>query len=480
MYCFPYPHASSVQPLQVPYLASSVYSLKAQYSFPTFYTPLSPEQLQTYGLKPGHSANLFGLLVSPPSAAIIQSWLFYGLATEALGRDVQHKEFWENGNVDHSQATIDLRIAGWFGSELQARFQRLRKTLGEDEYNLHKKLLRSYCTVTLTVLGLQEFQDEDGTDEACLVLLSVHMLIYLIGSILEDGEFLHASFESKSTRLLVRRMLRNGCCRKRLNFINSSRIAYPTLYFLASIWPQTFGDQSHETCTASTCNVLIPLQEPRHRKEDCLCGQIRVPLEKVLKIVSRGSIPLVRIETLPTGELNLEIIPYIRGIRFIAISHVWADRQFGSTSNSLPRCQLAHLGDLLAGIPPTIDDNGFRDLIPARLAKHMTQPFASQARYFWLDTFCIPQSEEDVDLRLKAIESMNLIYAAAAHTLVLDADLQAFHAGRFPTSLISGTAPTYNAPTNEMLLDTLAMISTSRWMGRAWSVTKSGTQLDVD
>jgi hypothetical protein len=40
---------------------------------------------------------------------------------------------------------------------------------------------------------------------------------------------------------------------------------------------------------------------------------------------------------------------------------------------------------------------------------------------FWLDTFCIPQAPAQAVLRRKAINMMNLVYAAVSQTLILDA-----------------------------------------------------------
>ncbi|KAI9766766.1 MAG: hypothetical protein M1839_004770 [Geoglossum umbratile] len=90
--------------------------------------------------------------------------------------------------------------------------------------------------------------------------------------------------------------------------------------------------------------------------------------------------------------------------------------------------------------------------------------------YFWLDSFCIPQAIEHADLRSKAIESMNLIYATASHTFVFDKGLQVLDAGRRPASLAHGGRPTYYSPQDENLLDVVAYIYASNWMGRAWTL----------
>jgi hypothetical protein len=63
---------------------------------------------------------------------------------------------------------------------------------------------------------------------------------------------------------------------------------------------------------------------------------------------------------------------------------------------------------------------------------------------------------------------MNLIYAAAAQTLVFDSGLQKLDAGQRPSSLAHGGRPAYYAPADKNLVDVLAHLCASNWMGRAW------------
>lgn len=65
---------------------------------------------------------------------------------------------------------------------------------------------------------------------------------------------------------------------------------------------------------------------------------------------------------------------------------------------------------------------------------------------------------------------MNLIYAMASHTLVFDKGLQALDVGQRPASLAYGGRPTYYNPQDENLLDVVAYIYASNWMGRAWTL----------
>lgn len=102
------------------------------------------------------------------------------------------------------------------------------------------------------------------------------------------------------------------------------------------------------------------------------------------------------------------------------------------------------------------------------LVVFLIAPPSRAYEYFWLDSFCIRQAVGHADLRSKAIESMNFIYAAASHTFVFIKGVQALDAGRRPASLAHGGRPIYFSPRDENLRDVVAYIYALNWMGRVW------------
>lgn len=104
----------------------------------------------------------------------------------------------------------------------------------------------------------------------------------------------------------------------------------------------------------------------------------------------------------------------------MAISHVWADGLGNKQANALPKCQLRSLQTIIEGLP--LNFRHRYNPLDVALAQRRT-------RYLWLDTFCIPvrpgsQTLQVDRVRQMAINSMSLIYANAAPTLVLDAELR--------------------------------------------------------
>ena len=480
-YCFPYPQDSDVPPLRVPYVATTHrYSIDGPYTFESFYNSRFPNDIQNLLRQaPASMASKYRvskLQVRPPPASIIQAWLFFGLASEALGRDVAHDEFLEDN-------AIDLRMPSWFWSEFVSSWIRLRDDLPQQEYEQKVQQLNLCCTSANCFLGALDLDlarhptdppRYDGNSPLGVVLLSVHMLLYLISGSEIPGspQVLRSGFGYRSTDLLIQRMTsEGGWCRKRVNVVESPGLSYPTLYFLSSVRPRRANKEYHQSCTPRSCLVRTGLVEPLHRTPGCGCRDVPVPLEPVLKIVGGGGIPLIRIRQSPPGDFRLEVVPYARMLRFAAISHVWADRQLGSTKNALPTCQVEHLASILASLPQK--SGAYEGLLPTFIRSPKPSELsrnASNEWYFWLDTFCIPQKDEHSQLRNQAIGSMNLIYTEATETLGLDHALQTFDAGQQPHSLRLAGPPTFYAPADENLLDVTAQICASNWMGRSWTL----------
>ncbi|KAF5984225.1 hypothetical protein FCOIX_2728 [Fusarium coicis] len=287
--------------------------------------------------------------------------------------------------------------------------------------------------------------DDDKLTE---ILLSVHMLSYLVAYVLDSNTLKVAktSINSASTKLLKRRMMKNGWCEKRLNFLDASPMSYPEFYFISSLKPPRINAEDHSGCSSDKCLVTNKLSMPLHRTEECLCEDIVVPVERVKTIVASGGIPLVRIIQSPLGKIELQVVPYTPSFEY--------------------------LGEVLSSLPTSIEDWGLREWIANWWSSRPgdIEPPSRTYEYFWLDSFCIPQAIDDADLRGGAIESMNLIYAAASHTFVFDKGLQALDAGRRPASIATYGRPTYYSPQDEDLLDVVAYIYASNWMGRAWTL----------
>ena len=474
MSCFPYPRDTDVESIRVPLIARTEYSITGQLNFSDFFQRVLDAETQKIKAaeSDGQEGTSFSLSHSLASAS--QSWLFFGLASEALGRNIRHEEF-AGADPDGPHLSIDVRIPEWYWWELKARWAELDDSLTAAEFKAKRaQLVESYERAQILVIYMDLLANGLDDDKLTKILLSIHMLLYLVACVLDSDtlKLTQTNTRFASTKLLKRRMVKNGWCEKRLNFQDASPMSHPAFYFLSSLKPPCINAADHSSCCSERCLVTSKLAEPLHRTDECLCEDVVVPVDRMNAIVASGGIPLVRITRSPLGKTELEVVPYTPSSRFIAISHVWADQQFGSAQNYLPKCQVGYLEEVLSSLPTPVNQWGLREWVanwrstrPGEIA-----PPSRAYEYFWLDSFCIPQAVEHADLRSKAIESMNLIYAAASHTLVFDKGLQALDAGRRPASLAHGGRPTYYSPQNEDTLDVVASIYASNWMGRAWTL----------
>lgn len=474
MYCFPYPRDTDVGPIRVPLIAQTQYLITGQTNFSDFFEKAFDAELQKSKAGKLNERDGTASSLSSPLASTIQSWLFFGLASEALGRNIRPEEFADTG-PDGQQFSIDLRIPEWYWWELKARWDELNDSLTAAEFEAKRaQLKKMYKSAQIIVIYIDFLANSLGDDKLTEVLLSMHILLYLVATVLDPDalKVTQTITSSASTKLLKSRMIKNGWCEKRLNFLHSSPMSYPAFYFLSSLRPPRITAEEHSSCSSNACLVTGKLSKPLHRISTCLCEDIVVPIHKVNKIVAFGGIPLIRITRSSLGKTELEVVPYTPSSRFIAISHVWADQQFGSDQNCLPKCQVEYLGELLSSLPTSMDHWGLREWVadwqssqPGEIA-----PPSGAYEYFWLDSFCIPQAAEHADLRSKAIMSMNLIYAAASHTFVFDKGLQSLDAGRRLASLAHSGRPTFYSPEDKSMLDVVAYIYASNWMGRAWTL----------
>lgn len=476
MFCFPYPRDTDVESIRVPLIARTQYSVTGEINISDFFKDAidGVTQKNDAAIKSdGHESS--SLTLGQLLASAIQSWLFFGIASEALGRNIKHEEF-ASTQPDGDHLSIDIRIPAWYWRELKARWDELDDDIANaNEYEAKKAGLKKiYESAQIIVLYMDFLAISVDEGNLAETLLSVHLLLYLIASVLDDDELkvTQTVTESASTKLLKRRMIKNGWCEKRLNFMHASAMIYPAFYFLSSLKPPRINAEDHTSCNSEKCYVSTNLSKPDHRTLECLCEDVVVPVGRVNAIITSGGIPLVRITKSSLGTTELEFVPYTPSTKFIAISHVWSDLQFGSAQNCLPKCQVDYLEEVMSTLPTSMDHWGIRERISnwKSSSPGEIEPPSRAYEYFWLDSFCIPQATEDAELRNKAIQSMNLIYAAASHTFVFDKGLQALDAGRRLASLSHGGRPTYYSPRDEDLLDVVASILASNWMGRAWTL----------
>lgn len=234
----------------------------------------------------------------------------------------------------------------------------------------------------------------------------------------------------------MRRSMRDhGWCPSDIARTENKYNSIQTLY-TARMLDKSQPPRDHSRCTDSGCKLYqIDMHagkyEVGHQLEGCSCDLLEVSSEELTKILKKGDrYPLLRLKG-NLDNLTAELVECTEDTPYVAISHVWADGLGNPHANSLHRCKLIHLRELVSALGTGDASNS--EAIPL----------------IWLDTLCCPA--ENGEGKQAAIEKIRLVYRAK-HVLVLDSGLMAYDAQPQDVS------------------EQATRIFTSSWMRRLWTL----------
>lgn len=232
---------------------------------------------------------------------------------------------------------------------------------------------------------------------------------------------------------ILRKMRQSGWCPSRLKYFDLAEFAsIGQLWYNANLTPPLVYDK-HVDCTVKECvSLQVDLQQykPLHQNESCRCDFIGPMIHEVINVVSTNRTPLMEyVSDTPNEGAHLQTSTIDDTECFFAISHVWADGRGNKTSNTLPRCIVAHVQDC---VNAAAQQFGYGTKLP-----------------FWMDTLCLPIAPRD--LRQRAIASMREPFTKASAILVLDSYLLSLKVAEMSS------------------LEILARVQASNWMTRLWT-----------
>ena len=235
------------------------------------------------------------------------------------------------------------------------------------------------------------------------------------------------------------------------------------MYYLSKMDRRTSEKTIHEFCSSHYCQAYNSNPDSyvtSHTATGCQCSFIAAPTEQLEEIIRSGGVPLVSLHEAPHGKLTIRVHTSKAKSRYTAISHVWSGGLGNVEGNSLPLCQLKYLDSCVSKLPKD-GERGFNYKSENLTGKIWISPLgldnlvSSRSRnpkLFWMDTLCIPVDPKSSNLRIRAINKMDTIYAHAREVLVLDTEVQRLS--------ISETHPS----------ELMARLAYSSWMGRSWTL----------
>ena len=363
---------------------------------------------------------------------------------------------------------VSIRVAGYWNSP---------KTFTPRSMDscLRLAAVHSYKTDRLNVAG---------THPMPLVTLSINVLIselieYHERSLgVDEGARNHerlrltplvpgSDFISPSAHLLVSSMMAQGWCQSQMHRICSS-YNWSIAHYISHITRREAGSDAHNRCSTKLCQAYNSSQDgyvTAHTEQSCRCSFLTAPTDKIIQIIQDGGVPLVSIRKRRYGGLRIKIQAATAPNQYIAISHVWSGGLGNPQANFLPQCQLQRLMERLSSLPEDRDmgiyDYKRRDCwyISTAYLDKLGSPGKQKVPLFWIDTLCIPVGPQYTNLRIRAINMMNLVYASARSVLVLDSELQHLSLKHMRPS------------------ETFVRLVYSSWMGRCWTLQEGAIGL---
>jgi hypothetical protein len=381
----------------------------------------------------------------------VQTWLYFGLLSEFLCVNISEVGLGTLAVGEQEFKTIVDRIYdatllqdgdGHYVSLtsdcLNSFLQSTRPRLPQDpeikkRFYEHLNLCLS-CTKYMLVSLPAEFNHSVKCSIAALAELLMHTVntaFQLLGLKPEFGRFWGKDFLDKEAK---RAMKDRGWCVSDISRLEAKYKSVQGLY-VARMMDKSLPSRNHENCTEFVCRyfqINMGAFQLQHQGDGCLCEALQVDNDELTRMLRKDdTFPLLRL----TGDLyhlKAELIESKSDVAYVAISHVWADGLGNPNSNSLHRCKLHYLREVVA----SIDNHDIGN--------------ENNAPFIWLDTLCCPA--EDGDGKQLAIEKIRVVYQNAKHVLVLDAGLMSY------------------SVSEQDEFEQLVRIYTSGWMRRLWTL----------
>ncbi|KAI4241580.1 MAG: hypothetical protein L6R42_011228, partial [Xanthoria sp. 1 TBL-2021] len=343
--------------------------------------------------------------------SLVQTWLFFGLLTEVLGTLFEPSQyvtsnFSANAQGSHDKVLNTSQLVPAVNLWMQQVHEAANmKDESRSQYEHIAKCLHFVANM-LTAIGpaLQpDFNPLIRSSIASVGELLSHATnqVYAIKNFIEDNRCPGTWSLLYDKPGHTRQMLRGGYCPYEIHRIRNLSLTVQTYHFL--VWmDRTRPSAQHQSCTDMECRanqINLSRYTTKHQRDGCQCPDLLVDVKDVIRILSRGLLPLLRM-TLAShlGDVRIDVVEATPTSKYVAISHIWADGLGNPFSNALPVCQLQHLYQIVRSLleKQTNDDPG-------------------DVEFLWIDTLCCPV--EPPEAKIMALNQIRTPYIDASHVL---------------------------------------------------------------
>lgn len=346
-----------------------------------------------------------------------------------------------------------------------------------DVENMRKIITRTYEKGVLWDL-FAKGKDASWTELALSFKLVYELLVFVLHDVArlkEQGNRLILSPSPGPSLDLIRNHFRSAetWCSPQVDYLCHA-LSYSALIYLtgfirmARSWIDHNGCNEHDGCVAFNIEIGRDFVTA-HAAPDCHCQHVGAPDEERTRILEHGGIPVLSCKRDDQGVFDLHFVPASPDLKYVAISHLWADGLGNAFGNSLPHCQLERLVQAV------------------HQANHSFKCFTKDT-LLWLDVYCIPAQSPKLGsqnfyhetpeechqkaLKHQAIARMGATYAWANFVMVIDRELM-----RVATRASAVPWPGKDAAEKNKRVSgprfantmAIASLSVSAWNSRCWT-----------
>lgn len=355
-------------------------------------------------------------------AAFIQSWLFFGLLNQILDRTITHHEFLTVGKQRIDTTSLPSHLARW--KHQYAGLERAQQLAEQERVCRTLREARRVMNQIGSTRSVFETLDFLGPELELSIWICIQTLEFELFRDLLPRQRVIDDHDTSICTSLLGKLATNNYCPNQIDML-ARCMDVSSLYYVSLLGPPKIK-KNHAGCTVRQClvdQVDESRYETKHTRESCECHFVHPDLEKVHAVLGKGGIPILSPNVDSEGIIDsLDVLEAKRGLRYVALSHVWSDGLGNAKENALPRCQV----DVLFQAIKQIDS----------------------VHGFWIDTLCVPL--RPAESRRSAIRLMRQTYSEAYAVLVLDHGIMQIESSVSPEELFM-------------------RIACSSWLRRLWT-----------
>ncbi|KIX00487.1 uncharacterized protein Z518_10627 [Rhinocladiella mackenziei CBS 650.93] len=366
---------------------------------------------------------------------LLQALLFFGLLQTIFG------SLFERNQFIRSNPTGQRIISTQHLRRMTVYFNEKRPDRLDPGWNKEWRNIRKYLVLANSiVVARQENCEALGRVQTPTQLLLTVLLQFLAKNLGIPDEVRRS--RNLKSGLIENMMIERGWCRRQVAYLTES-LHVESLYTLSRIERPDAHLRHSMACETVDCvanQVDRETYRTKHVCHDGSCAPVTANQEEMFNMLKSGHLPLIANRNYADRN-DIKLLDTRSARTYVAVSHVWSHGLGNPRNNSLPKCQLARLNQI-------VND----------LYGHEEEEQGVSVPY-WIDTICCPT--DPTEARALAILNLRKTYRGADKVLVLDANLE-----------VINSAPLF---VPEIALH----ISCSTWLTRLWTLQEGALAASI-